>query len=345
MKQSFSTLNPIAQEVEKLLLEYSVMDDIDPTKLVPNVLMFSDDTGTIKQNIQNKLRIAIDQDIKKMSVATLYAVITDLFIKSGQRIPQSTSSTTTNVQNVTWNRTGIFSYIFVRLRKLVKPEHNVKSREFLSDLRQEHKEICGNTIAFDQALRDMEVKFSVAIDPTWVVSQLGNAAEASLIIQGKAFDVRSSTDNKDELWGHILDCMHLAPFLYYLNKEWGVNIRSTTVLSTTSFSDFENRIYQLKTFQQIREVIVTVLRCTPNKIKHNFDFVEYFNVTSEEKEQIKHIISEKYGVKITGNFNTVADIASYFPKHSSRVKVVTSMSYVAPQTTVWYKQKMGGKQK
>ncbi|MBO4582444.1 MAG: hypothetical protein J5714_00100 [Alphaproteobacteria bacterium] len=338
MKQVFSTLNPIAQKVKESLLGYSYMDEINPNELVSNVLMSVEYADTVKQNIQNRLKIAIDQDIKKMSVATLYAVVTDLFIKSGQRIPQSTSLTTTNVQNVTWNRTGIFSYIFVRLRELVKPEHNVKNREFLSDLRQEHQEIHGNTVAFDQVLRYMETKFGIAIDPKWTVGQLGNAAEASLIIQGKAYDPRScNVPNK--LWGHILDSLHLAPFLYNINNEFGVNMKTATVLGSSDLYDLEKTIYQKKIFQQIREILVPVLQCPPEKIKCNFNFVKYFDVTSGKKEQIKNIIMKKFGVDITGDFNTIVEIADYFPPYSPQITIVPSMQYVAPKITIWCKQK------
>ena len=341
MKQVSFESNTIAQEVRNFLLKYSTADDIDSEKLVSDVLMFPEYADKVKLDIEGHFKIVINQDIAHMTVTKLYDRVTGLYIKSGRRIPQASNSKTpgSGKQEAMWNRTGIYSYIVVRLRKLVETEHNIKIRDLLADLQSEHEKMYGNTVAFDQLLRDIEKKFGIVIDPTWTVGQLVNAAETSFIVQGKALDIRTPKDAQNSIWRAILYNLHLTPFLYYLADEFGVNIRRSTLLSTTSFSDLEDRIYQVKAIQQIREIITTVLRCTSNKIRHDFDFVKYFNVTDDQKAKIKRAIVEKYGIEITGDFNTVGDIANYFPKHSSSTDVITSGKYVAPTTTIWCKQK------
>ena len=253
----------VTDTVNIILLNCTFADKIKSSDKICDLTTFGhDDIKRIKDEIESKFNLTIQQDISNLSVSQLHTMVfiyvrnsktlTDKFLSDiFQRhkdnvvgIQQPKQHKAQPAQNVNdkpyWNRKLIFAYIIRTISDAYgRP---VQARHKLSDLVQEAEAVGKDTIQLTSALKELEDKFKIKIDLGMKLYNIGNAAEESLVAQGKAPDQNITRAEMEPHWAAIFDALNVRYLKDIIKTHFGVDISTYKLSRLKSFDEFKELI-------------------------------------------------------------------------------------------------------
>lgn len=246
----------IKNQVNSILL-YSAFatDTINPNKKIGEIITFPEDVERIRERIKDKFDVNIHQDLSNMTPLQVYtmifmvaqnsephkAKILNFAKKQVQEEPAQESATAPATAQVShgklWNRRSIFSYIIGNLRTAFgRP---VQPNERIRDLINEAYNTGTEPTAFLNKLKELEGFFGIKIDQEMRIFNIGDAAEKSLIAQGKAVDSAAEKESMDPLWSTIHTALSINFWRSVISRDLGVQISVYKLSRAHSYQEFE----------------------------------------------------------------------------------------------------------
>ncbi|MBO4746043.1 MAG: hypothetical protein J5613_03165 [Alphaproteobacteria bacterium] len=251
----------IKNQVNGILL-YSAFaaDTINPHKKISEIITFPEDVERIRERIKDKFDIYIHQDLSSMSPMQVYTMIFMVVINSEERKAKILNFAKNQVQEEPvqeiapataqvhhgkmWNRRSIFSYLIGNLRTAFgRP---LQPNEKIRDLINEAYSTGTEPTAFMNKLKELESFFGIKIDQEMRIFNIGDAAEKSLIAQGKAVDSAAEKESMDPLWATIHTALSINFWHSIISRDLGLQISVYKLSRTHSYQEFEALIAEAK---------------------------------------------------------------------------------------------------
>lgn len=251
----------IKQHVNTILLHSTFADSINPSARISEIITFPEDIPLIKERIKTRFKLDIHQDISDFTVNQLYTMIF-MFVQNSNhnklgwlskpkkpqiKQPQHTNDTK-NVpkqnKGLLWDRKAIFGYILGNLRTAYG--RSVQSTEKISNLIEEAQNTGMNSDALISKLQELEKFFDIKIDQGMRVYNIGNLAEKSLVVQGKAIDPRIRYESMEPLWATIHTALSMNYWQSVILHDLNVRISTYKLNQIKSFPEFERLVANAK---------------------------------------------------------------------------------------------------
>ncbi len=244
----------IKNQVNSILL-YSAFSEetINPYKKISELITFPEDVKRIRERINEKFDFDIHQDLSKLTPAQLYTMIFVVVQNSESRKAKIFNQAQNQVQEESaqevapataqvyhgkkWNRRSIFSYILGHLRGVYgRP---LQPNEKIRDLINEAYSTGTEPTSFINKLKEMESFFGIKIDQEMRICNIGDAAERSLIAQGKAVNSEVEKEAMNPMWATIHTALSINFWRSIISRELGVQISAYKLSHTRSYEEFE----------------------------------------------------------------------------------------------------------
>ena len=244
MNKTF-TKAEIRRELNDILLKLTFADAIDKNATISKVVAFDSDVKIIKSEIQEIFGMYIVYDISNMTVNELFTTIYGFICDSGRIKSNATNGRGLfQNKNVKWNRRLIFSAVMNRFKYALG--RTVASTESLDNIKYEISGdiMGGKAHKLNLAISDLEKFFDIKINDDMRIYNIANAAEESMIKNGKIQPKQSSPEAtlEHKLWQEFIRVLPVNFLESLMKHDFNVNIPGYQLAGTKNFEEFVEKI-------------------------------------------------------------------------------------------------------
>ncbi len=232
-----------------ILLNSTFADSIDWDAKIRDIITFDTDTNMIKEKINEVFGMSIVYDISNMTVNELFTNIYGFICDSGKiKSNAKRGRGLFLAKGVEWNRRLIFSAILNQFRRTLS--RNVNVTESLDDIRYEvSSDIMGvDAHKLERLIKELENFFGIKIDYDMRIYNIANAAEESMIKQGKMKANQVSTDAslEEALWQKLIRVLPANFLASIIKRDFHAQAQGYELAGTKSFEEFVGKVKELQ---------------------------------------------------------------------------------------------------
>ena len=232
-----------------ILLNSTFSDSIDWDAKIRDIITFDTDTNMIKEKINEVFGMPIVYDISNLSVKKLFENIYGFICDSGKiKSNAKRGHGLFRAESVEWNRRLIFSAIMNEFRHALG--RNVNATESLDDMRYElSSDIMGTGMRkLERAIQELQDFFDIKINYEMRIYNIANAAEESMIKQGKmkAHQPSPNATLDEQVWQKVVRVLPANFLESLIKREFGANVVGYKLAGTKSFEEFMQKVCEAK---------------------------------------------------------------------------------------------------
>lgn len=235
----------IRRELDGILSKLTFADTIARNATISEIVAFDSDVTIIKSEIQEIFGMSIVYDVSNMTVNELFTTIYGFICDSGRIKSNATKGRGLfQNENVKWNRRLIFSAVMNRFKYALG--RTVSATESLDNIKYEISGdiMGGKARKLNLAITDLEKFFDIKINDDMRIYNIANAAEESMIKNGKIQPKQSSPDTslEDKLWQEIIRVLPVNFLESLMKRNFNANIPGYKLAGTANFEEFVEKI-------------------------------------------------------------------------------------------------------
>jgi len=228
-----------------ILLNSTFADSIDWNAKIRDIITFDTDINMIKEKINEVFGMSIVYDISNLTVKKLFENVYGFVCDSGKiKSNAKRGRGLFLTKGVEWNRRLIFSAILNQFRRTLS--RNVNVTESLDDIRYEvSADIMGTGMRkLERAIQELQDFFDIKINYEMRIYNIANAAEESMIKQGKMKANQVSTDAslEEALWQKLIRVLPANFLASIIKRDFHAQAQGYELAGTKSFEEFVEKV-------------------------------------------------------------------------------------------------------